>query len=115
MSKNQTIVDKKPKCDFCDNEAVYDAKTHKGPWAFLCEQHFQEHAIGLGIGKGQKLVLENDIEVKKNVKVDIVEIAEQAVYDGIIECPFCGTSIEPDCKKCPNCGWGNALVDSGMI
>ena len=29
-----------PKCDFCNNDAVYDGKTVKGPWAYMCEKHF---------------------------------------------------------------------------
>lgn len=45
-----------PKCNFCDKPAAYDAKTIMGPWAYLCERHFQTHARGsLGLGRGQKL------------------------------------------------------------
>lgn len=32
----------KPKCDFCDKPAVYDAKTEFGPWGFMCEEHFEK-------------------------------------------------------------------------
>ena len=47
-----------PKCDFCDAQAVYDAKTVIGPWANLCEEHFKEYSPdeSLGTGKGQRLV-----------------------------------------------------------
>lgn len=31
----------KQKCDFCTKPAVYDAKTAYGPWAFMCEEHFE--------------------------------------------------------------------------
>lgn len=37
-------------------EAVYDGKTKEGPWAFMCEKCFKEHGVGLGTGRGQKLV-----------------------------------------------------------
>jgi len=48
-----------PDCDIpaCGKKAGYDAKTKMGPWANLCEEHFQEHGVGLGLGKGQKLIL----------------------------------------------------------
>lgn len=49
-----------PVCDFCDQTAHYDAKTAVGPWAHLCEQHFQTCAmypLALGTGRGQRLVL----------------------------------------------------------
>ena len=50
-----------PKCDLCsiedkDNNAVYDGKTIFGSWANMCEEHFRTCDIGLGLGKGQKLV-----------------------------------------------------------
>jgi len=48
-----------PKCDFCNNRAVYDAKTHRGPWANMCQIHFAALGVGLGSGKGQMLFLEN--------------------------------------------------------
>ncbi|MBT0774168.1 hypothetical protein KIH74_34805 [Kineosporia sp. J2-2] len=37
--------------------AQYDAKTRQGPWANLCPDCFAEHGIGLGTGKGQRLVV----------------------------------------------------------
>ena len=59
-----------PDCDLCqaqadsgrrpkDNvfKAKYDGKTRMGPWANMCPAHFQEHGVGLGTGKGQRLVL----------------------------------------------------------
>jgi len=56
-----------PDCNICAYSpiqstsvpAVYDGKTNLGPWAYMCEEHFRTHGIGLGLGKGQKLVLEN--------------------------------------------------------
>jgi len=53
-----------PNCDICyytENhtltEAAYDGKTDGGPWAYMCERHFQTHGTGLGIGRGQRLKL----------------------------------------------------------
>lgn len=39
-----------PKCDFCGQPAAYDAKTILGPWAYVCQQHFNmycHHTEGL--------------------------------------------------------------------
>jgi hypothetical protein len=54
-----------PDCDMCKAEgraviekAHYDAATRRGPWAYLCDYHFGVHAYGLGIGRGQRLVVE---------------------------------------------------------
>jgi hypothetical protein len=40
-----------PKCDLCKRnghtkDAEYDSPTHGGPWAYLCEDHFQTHGAG---------------------------------------------------------------------
>ena len=51
-----------PKCDYCDKLAAYDAKTCLGPWTNLCHEHYAKYGIGLGLGKGQKLI------VKENIK-----------------------------------------------
>jgi len=53
----QAQVASLPACDICGARARYDAKTWRGPWAFLCSQHFVEHGIGLGLGLGQRLVV----------------------------------------------------------
>ena len=47
-----------PSCDMCKvNTAAYDGKTVYGPWAYMCEECFGVHGIGLGLGVGQKLIL----------------------------------------------------------
>jgi hypothetical protein len=52
-----------PKCDMHEMtgaaaaEAHYDGKTKFGPWAFMCEDCFAAYGIGLGTGRGQKLVV----------------------------------------------------------
>ncbi len=50
-----TKVSKLPKCDFCDEKAKVDGATRLGPWAYMCDYHFKEEGLGLGLGKGQKL------------------------------------------------------------
>lgn len=51
-----------PNCDFCQIEgretpAAYDGKTVHGPWANMCELCFTKNGIGLGLGRGQRLLL----------------------------------------------------------
>jgi len=46
----------KVKCSFCDKDAEYDARMKRGSWAYMCQEHFNEHGIGLGTGFGQKLI-----------------------------------------------------------
>jgi len=50
-------VSYRPKCDFCGKEAIIDGKTRFGPWAYMCPSHFAVHGVGLGLGKGQFLLL----------------------------------------------------------
>lgn len=38
-------------------EARYDGKTKGGPWANMCQECFNKHGIGLGTGRGQRLVV----------------------------------------------------------
>jgi len=55
-------VTRLPNCDFCrvnglTHKAEYDGRTRRGVWANMCEQHFKLHGVGLGTGRGQRLVL----------------------------------------------------------
>jgi hypothetical protein len=51
-------VVRRPKCDFCGKEALVDGKTVFGAWANMCLSHYQAFGVGLGLGKGQYLVIE---------------------------------------------------------
>ena len=44
------------KCDFCEKQASYDGRTVFGPWANLCEEHFEQYGVGTGVGYGQRLI-----------------------------------------------------------
>lgn len=46
-----------PDCDFCGDEAHYDGKTKLGPWGNMCRDCFRTHGVGLGLGRGQELVV----------------------------------------------------------
>jgi len=36
------------KCNFCGRLAQYDGRTRFGPWAYMCQECFKRHGIGLG-------------------------------------------------------------------
>jgi hypothetical protein len=50
-------VDQLPGCNFCNKLALYDAVTLFGPWANMCQLHFDIYGTGLGTGRGQRLVV----------------------------------------------------------
>jgi len=65
MVKMQTL----PDCDFCGKTAGYDAKTVMGPWAYMCQSCFDLNGAGsLGLGWGQRLVLENAEKSEKTAR-----------------------------------------------
>ena len=54
----QVEVTELPKCDFCSFNARFDGRTTMGTaWANMCRIHFAQVGIGLGTGKGQRLIL----------------------------------------------------------
>lgn len=64
----EVIVDELPKCGFCPKTAEFDSQTVFGPWAYMCPVHFALYGVGLGTGKGQKLVLEKPKGPKKRTR-----------------------------------------------
>lgn len=60
-TKSKTASQKE--CDICKHvyghkvgaPAVVDGKSKMGPWAFMCEDHFFSHGLGLGPGVGQRI------------------------------------------------------------
>jgi hypothetical protein len=61
LSKS-VVVSELPPCDICKINfnrivsAKYDGKTFSGPWAYMCQNHFDQYGIGLGLGRGQELI-----------------------------------------------------------
>lgn len=57
----EVVVETLPDCDFCKQEgkevkAEYDGVTVFGPWANMCKEHYERYGLGLGLGRGQRLV-----------------------------------------------------------
>ena len=59
MNDHTTVkVSSLPTCDFCPNEAAYDGRIkYRGTWGYMCHLCFRTCGTGLGLGKGQKLIL----------------------------------------------------------
>lgn len=62
----QVEVSSLPSCDICKyeyqksvpNVAQYDGRVNgQSAWANMCPSCFKTHGAGLGLGKGQKLIL----------------------------------------------------------
>ncbi len=52
-----TVFGPLPTCDVCEGAyAKYDGATKYGPWAFMCPDCFVAEGVGLGLGKGQRLI-----------------------------------------------------------
>ena len=65
------MIIRKQYCDICANteelEEFVDGATRMGPWAYMCTKHYAEYGVGLGIGRGQHFVW--DEEQKSYVKI----------------------------------------------
>lgn len=44
MTTNKAL---RPKCDFCKAPATYDTQTVLGPWAHVCDRHFERYSTKL--------------------------------------------------------------------
>jgi hypothetical protein len=61
MKYDDTATDvliKRPPCDFCGRPAAVDGKTKMGPWAYMDIPCFEIYGIGLGLGRGQRLLID---------------------------------------------------------
>lgn len=53
------VLTERPRCDICEGRpAAYDAATTMGPWAYMCVPCFEKYGRGLGMGLGQRLLIE---------------------------------------------------------
>ena len=87
MTDNGTVavVASRPECDLCTqegetSEALYDGKTRQGPWGYMCQAHFDRLGVGLGTGRGQKLVTVT--ERRQVLTVRLEEAKSVVPFDG---------------------------------
>ena len=70
-SKKKTWIGEPPSvCDMCNlpiTKEFIDAKTCYGVWGCLCFDCHETYGVGLGEGRGQKYVLNNESNLFENV------------------------------------------------
>ena len=53
------VLVERPQCDICkDRPAAIDGATRMGPWAYMCVPCFETYGVGLGEGRGQRLLID---------------------------------------------------------
>lgn len=96
MSADHTsvIVQRIPDCDLCKQDdkstpAYADASLVFGSWGYVCIEHFNEFGSGLGLGRGQRLLLDPDSASEKRVLSEDDEEDEDAdpVVDTVFHSP----------------------------
>ena len=95
MGATETLwVGELPRCQMCaalnvENDALYDARTNNGRWAFVCERHFERNCSGLGVGKGQRLVTDEgqlkEVRVSKGVQRARDSVAQHQALQAHVE------------------------------
>lgn len=53
-------------------------------------------------------------QLKSEHKGNLNKLLRRTATEGVIACPNCGRTLEPDAPKCV-CGWENRLVKEGWI
>ena len=56
-----------------------------------------------------------EFELDEPTESDIMRMLRNAVFDSVVECPYCDTRLEPDYETCPMCDKPNPLMERGMI
>jgi len=98
-----------PKCDFCGNDAEYDAPTKMGPWANMCKEHYQMFSRSDAQNIGTRFVKRTYKVVVTPEKMKSVPVPLTLDSVAEVKCPYCGTyrSVEPDADyivTCEGCG-----------
>ena len=63
----EVVVAELPDCNFCSIQgakepARFDFRSSNGQWAYGCYVHFLQYQGKLGLGQGQKLILEGELK-----------------------------------------------------
>lgn len=88
---NMVKVLRLPDCQIplCSEIAHYDAQTKQGPWGYLCDSHFRTLGVGLGTGKGQRLILENEDTEAKLKEADMPDAQRyEILFRFVVDSPF---------------------------
>ncbi len=112
--------EKLPLCDLCppvlQSPAAFDAHKSHGVWANMCREHYRaEGSPELGLGRGQRLMLESaitDDTTPTRQQQPSMDELEEMMFDG--DCTATdGCPVEPD-GTCPH-GCKSWLLEMGLI
>ena len=117
------LVDKLPKCDFCQQPAFWDAPIiSRTAWANMCVSCFSVHARHDAGTVGTMFKLRVKEPEKKSVELLVgieVTSVEELMMDGdrYVECPACGEQrhVEPDAGYTFTCEGCESKVQCGEI
>ena len=93
------------KCDFCADEAVYDAKTVMGPWAFLCEAHWEKYGTNIRTKIAKEIGVKRCINCNKEKPLS--QFYRYTDSRGVIR-------HRTDCKECNLLGKKIARIKEGL-
>lgn len=103
----------KRQCDICRSAtAFYDGKTVMGPWANMCSHCFGQYGVGLGTGRGQKLIYVNASRGRpgptraRRAHRARADQRRQADTYATQECPRCGKTNAASANRCGKGGSG---------
>jgi len=83
------------KCDFCDAPAVYDTQTKMGPWAYVCQKHFDKYSTKIK-GLFSELIVE-----QKKAKICSICGKEKSTTEFYNYIDARGiTRARTECKEC---------------
>lgn len=87
-------------CDLCKSkgeqvQAVYDGKTIHGPWAYMCEDHFGALGVGLGTGRGQRLIVGEKPSPEQRTSDGITEVEDDEDEGDVTIASNVSNDIEP--------------------
>lgn len=91
MGHTKVTVERLPKCDFCGRIARYNSRVKSGieahlvfearyGWAYMCEACFAIYGVGLGLGKGQELILASIGGLELDTGFDIDKALDEISY-----------------------------------
>lgn len=114
---NTVQVQELPTCYMCEQEgkqtkAIYDTKTSFGPWANLCQAHFDM----FGVSPSNKLEIIQKRKARKTfAKIPTVVVPLSLDSLVTVKCPGCGQGrkVETDANytvTCESCGQEYKLV-----
>ena len=101
-----TVVYKYPSCDIhiylhqqSGVEAHYDGKTVGGTWAYMCDDCLKQHGVGLGLGRGQQLIVRQPT-IRLTHYLDVLAIEHQKLFGETRDLPnardlLAGTAAMP--------------------